>query len=569
MNHESSSPEKHTKKINLVFDSVCDIIKEFAPCMNDYLYVYDLDDDICYISEHALTRFDLKSNLFRDVTKTLIAFVYPDDLDPLLADLKDLISGKKDEHNMEYRWMGADGSPIWINCKGRLLYTAGGHRLMLGCINEIGKRGKADNISGLLGETSLRENMHQQLPAQTDLMFLRLGIDDFKLVNERHGVEYGNFVLRNVAEGIQNCLNEHQAVYRIVSDEFMVVDFSGAGYDAMNELYHRIRTAVDGIVAEQQYKAIYTVSGGLLSLDSLADPTLHDTNEILKLSEFALAEAKNRGKNQLYYFKPDDYSLFLRARYVRSCLRQALENDFQGFELYYQPIVVPNDEHLFAAETLLRFRSLDGTNIFPLEFIPILEESGLIIPVGKWIIRNAFDMCKKCREKYPDFRISINLSYIQLLKSPLFEDITNILRETGLPPSCLIVELTESGHLQDTTAVRNTWRKLKDIGVCIALDDFGTGYSNLINIGNLRPNIVKIDRSFTMRALCNEYEHELLIHIIRMVHSIGLDLVVEGIETESELQRITTLNPDYIQGYYYSKPCPASEFTQKYLDGRT
>lgn len=565
MNNESSSPEKNTEKINLVFQSVCDIIKEFAPCMNDYLYVYDFDDDVYYISEHALSRFQLKTNLFHEVVKAHGEFVYPDDVALLTADLRELIAGKKNEHNLEYRWKGADGSPIWINCKGRLLDTAYGHRLMLGCINEIGKRGKADNISGLLGESSLRESMLQQLPAETDIMFLRLGIDDFKIINERHGVDYGNFVLRAVAEGIKNCLSEHQSVYRIVSDEFMVVDLSGADYDGMNELYHRIRAEVDKIVAEQQYKSIYTVSGGLLSLNGLDELTPQDMNEIFKLSEFALTEAKNRGKNQMYYFKPEDYSLFLRTRYVRSCLRQALENNFQGFELYYQPIIVPNGEHLFAAETLLRFRSPDGTNIFPLEFIPILEESGLIIPVGKWIIRNALNMCKKCREKYPDFMISINLSYIQLLKSPLFEDITNILRETDLPPSCLIVELTESGHLQDTTAVRNIWRKLKEIGVCIALDDFGTGYSNLINIGNLRPNIVKIDRSFTMKALCNEYEHELLIHIIRMVHSIGLDLVVEGIETKDELQRITALNPDYIQGYYYSKPCSADDFILKYL----
>lgn len=565
MKNANSGSEKRTKKSNLVFESVRDIIKEFAPCMNDYLYVYDLEDDIYYISEHALKRFDLKSNLFHEVVKAHGEFVYPDDVALLTADLDELVSGKKSEHNLEYRWKGVDGSPIWINCKGRLLETASGHRLMIGCINEIGKRGKADNISGLLGESSLRETMLQQLLSKTDLMFLRLGIDDFKVINERHGIEYGDFVLRAVAEGIKNCLGEHQSVYRIVSDEFMVVDFSGAGYDEMNVLYHHIRAAVDKIVADEQYKSIYTVSGGLLSISSLDDPTMYDMDEILKLSEFALTEAKNRGKNQLYYFKSEDYSLFLRTRYVRSCLRQALENNFQGFELYYQPIIVPNGEHLFAAETLLRFRSPNGTNIFPLEFIPILEETGLIIPVGKWIIRNALNMCKKCREKHPDFMISINLSYIQLLKSPLFEDITNILRETGLPPSCLIVELTESGHLQDTTAVRNIWRKLKEIGVCIALDDFGTGYSNLINIGNLRPNIVKIDRSFTMKALCNEYEHELLIHIIRMVHSIGLDLVVEGIETADELQRITALNPDYIQGYYYSKPCTMDEFTQKYL----
>lgn len=553
------------EKKNLTFEAACDIIREFAPCMNDYLYVYDLDDDIYYITERALSRFRLPANLFHDVLNTHLSFVYPDDADSLVSDLQGMLTGEKQEHNLEYRWIGLDGSPIWINCKGRLLSTACGHRLMLGCINEIGKRSKADNISGLLSESSLREHMQQLLPEQKDAMFLRVGIDDFKLINERHGAEYGNFVLRAVAGCISNCLSQNQFVYRIVSDEFMVVDFSGADYDSMNKLYHSIRSAVDNVVAEQQYKAIYTISGGLLSLQSLDAVNLRSIEEILKFSEFALAEAKNRGKNQLYFFKPEDYTLFLRTRYVRSCLRRALEDNFKGFELFYQPIIMSNGEKLFAAETLLRFRAPNGENVFPMEFIPILEESGLIIPVGKWIIRNALKMCKRFREQYPDFMISINLSYIQLLKSPMFEDITEALADAGLPPSCLIVELTESGHLEDTTAVQNVWKKLKEIGVCIALDDFGTGYSNLINIGNLRPNIVKIDRSFTVKALLNEYEYELLIHIIRMVHSIGLNLVVEGVETGEELQRITALNPDYIQGYYYSKPCPLAEFTQKYL----
>ena len=547
------------------FEKCCTFIRTFSPCMHDYLYVYDLTGDAYYIAEPALLRFKLPACLFHDVVATLAALVYPDDYEMLSADLDQLISGKKDEHNLEYRWLGLDDSPIWINCIGRLITSEDGHQLMIGCINEIGKHGKADNISGLLGESSLREYIQQILPSTNEAMFLRIGIDDFKVINERHGTEYGNFVLREVAGCIVQCLSSSQSAYRIVSDEFMVADMSGADYDEMNRLYHRVRSAVDSLVAREKYKAVYTISGGLLSLEDLDESHSDKIDEIMKLSEFALAEAKNRGKNQMYFFRPNDYDLFLRTRYVRSCLRQALADDFKGFDLYYQPIVMSENSALFAAETLLRFHSPSGESIYPMEFIPILEESGLIIPVGKWIIRNSLAMCKRIREQYPDFVISINLSYIQLLKSPMFEDISEALREIGLPPSCLIVELTESGQLEDSLVVQNVWKKLREIGVSIALDDFGTGYSNLINIGNLKPNIVKIDRSFTLKALNHEYEHELLIHIIRMVHSIGLNLVVEGIETDDELRRITALNPDYIQGYYFSKPCPENEFAAKYL----
>lgn len=546
----------------LTFENFCRIAEEFAPCMNDYLYVYDLVSDTYYITKRAVERFQLPGNTFHNVLEAHGKFVYPDDLPMLQLDLSQILSGQKQEHNLEYRWLGADGSPVWINCRGRLILDENQTPiLMVGCINEIGNQQKADNVSGLPGESFLREHMKMLIPVFSKGMLLRIGIDDFKTLNERHGMGYGNYILKKVADCIQQSLDALQYAYRIVSDEFIILDVSDRPVEAMNLLYHRIRSAVDNLVKQQHYKALYTISGGIVSLE---DINITNYEEIFKLTEFALAEAKNRGKNQVYYFRAEDYEAFLQRRYIRSCLRQAISNDFEGFSLSYQPIIMSNGEHLYAAETLLRYRTPDGKTISPYEFIPILEDSGLIIPVGKWIIKNALDMCAECRKKYPDFKISINLSYIQLLKSPMFDEIMDALNLSSLPPNCLIVELTESGHLEDSPAIQNVWRKLKNVDVSIAVDDFGTGYSNLQNIGNLRPNIVKIDRSFTVKALQNEYEFELLVHIIRMVHSIGLNLVVEGVETKDELIKITALNPDFIQGYFYSKPCPKEEFFEKF-----
>lgn len=545
---------------NLTFDAFCRIAEEFAPCMNDYLYVMDMVSDTYFITESATKRFRIPCNVFQDTMATFRTFVHPEDMQMLKADLTEILAGRKDEHNLEYRWLAADGSPVWINCRGRVIFNDENTPvLMIGCINEIGKQQKADNISGLLGEGFLREHMQLLIPGFSRGILLRVGIDDFKTINERYGIGYGNFVLKKVADCIQQAASPMQYTYRIVSDEFIVMDLSGGTAESMNLLYHHIRSAVDRLVEQQQYKALYTISGGVVDLSQV---NARNYEEVLKLTEFALSEAKNRGKNQVYFFRPEDYERFLRRRHIRSCLRKSVSRDFEGFELYFQPIV-NSVEQLYAAETLLRYRTPEGENILPYEFIPILEDSGLIIPVGKWIIRNALEMCVKCRKKYPDFKISINLSYIQLLKSPMYEEIMNALKANSLPPSSLIVELTESGHLENSPAVRSVWRKLKNEDVSIAIDDFGTGYSNLQNIGDLRPNIVKIDRSFTAKALQNEYEYELLIHIIRMVHSIGLNLVVEGIETQEELNKISALNPDFIQGYFYSKPCPQKEFFEK------
>lgn len=550
------------------FDTFCEIAKIFAASMNDYLYVIDLTDDTYFITENVLERLAFPSNLFHNVLDTFRSFIYPEDVDMVIEDIHAILTGKKDEHNVKYRIMGVNGYPIWINCRGHLFRTEGViPHLVVGCINEIGNSTPvADNTSGLLGESSLHEHMKHLLPSLQDAMFLRIGIDDFKNVNERHGSSYGDFVLRSVADCIHRSLGPMQYVYRIVSDEFMVLDVSGDGYDHMNRLYHRIRSEVDELVDRENYKAVYTISAGLIQLTDIDGRASEYTtySEAMKLSEFALSEAKSRGKNQLYAFRREDYSAFLRRRYLNSCLRQAVTDNFKGFELNYQPIISTDTEDLYAAEALLRFRTTGDELISPAEFIPLLEESRLIIPVGKWVIRNALIVCRQIRETHPDFKMSINLSYIQLLRTPLFDDVSCALEDLQLPPDCLIVELTESGHLEFSSSVTNVWRKLRELGVGIALDDFGTGYSNLLNIGNLHPNFVKIDRSFTVKALQNTYEFDLLIHVFKMVHSLGLHLVVEGIESQEELDRILPLSPDYIQGYYYSRPCPKTEFMQKY-----
>ena len=546
---------------NQKFKAFCETAEQFAACMNDYLYVFDIANDEFFITKSAAERFDLPGCLFHDVLDNLKSFVYPDDFPLLEADLKQLLSGEKAEHEMQYRWMGRSGIPIWIVCKGRVVPDEEGcPGLMLGCINEIGRKQKADNISGLLGASSFQEHL-TQLGRLTEGFVMRIGIDDFRIINERLGVEYGDTVLRQVAQCIENSLRPGQYVYRVISDEFLILDLSGAVFEEVKELYYSIRLEVESVIARRNYEAVYTISGGIINIQDMQEP---DYEEIMRLSEFALGQAKRMGKNQVYMFTHTDYAAFLRTRAISRSLRKAVSNDFAGLDLYFQPLVYTQSEELYGAEALLRYQMPDGERISPVEFIPILEESGLILPVGKWIIRKAADMCRSCRKKYPDFRISINLSYIQLTKSPVFMEVMDALKETRLPPDALIMELTESGYLENSINVQKVWQRFKEAGVQIALDDFGTGYSNLQNIARFSPDIVKIDRSFTLKALQNSYERQLLSHIINMVHSINLRIVIEGIEEREEQQQIMLLGSDFIQGYYYSKPCPREEFLKKY-----
>ena len=547
-----------------LFELFRGMIETFDPCMDDYLYVFDAQNDQYYISKKSMKRFALPSFQFTHVLDTHRKFVYEEDIEMLEADLEKVMSGEKLEHNLTYRWMSVDGEPIWINCRGRIIIGADGKpQFLVGCINEVGTKPIADNVSGLLESFAIKDAWNQQDNTMTNGFVLRIGIDNFKTINEKLGVEYGDFIIHEVANCILDCIHEGQMVFRVVADEFMIIDTAGGTAKDAKALYRKVRSVVDHLIRRDNYKAFFTISGGVISGEALEQL---DYNELLKYTQFALSEAKARGKNQVYYFQVEDYEKFLRRRKILVELRKAVSNDFEGFDVFFQPIITRGGKDLYAAESLLRFWTSEKETVSPAEFIPILEESGLIIPVGKWVLHRALEMCVKCREKRPDFKVSVNLSYIQILKSNFFKDVTGALEQYKLRPDSLIIELTESGYVENSPVVRKLWEQLKDRGVLIAIDDFGTGYSNLQSIGNMMPDIIKLDRGFTVKALNNNYEHQLMDQIIQLIHSVDLKVCVEGVETMEELTEIERLSADCIQGYYYGKPCEKQAFYKDFVE---
>lgn len=545
------------------FEDFRKVIEQLAPSMNDYLYVYDVPNDQYYISPKAVERFAVPKCQFTDVTRTLGTFVHKDDFQTLQDDLGQVIRGEKDAHDITYRWLGKDGHSIWINCKGRSIPGSDGMpQFLVGCVNEVGIKPIADNVSGLLESVVIKDSLDKIHANSPDGFVLRLGIDDFKSINEKIGIEFGDYILRGVAELIVQVLKKGQKVYRVVADEFMVVDYHGGTAKDAKNLYSKIRNLIDDFIVQMNYKTVFTISGGVITG---ADMEKMDYNEIMKISQFALSEAKNRGKNQLYCFDNADYQKFLRKRKILVELRKAVSNDYEGFDVFFQPIMKTGVAELYAAESLLRFKTSENESISPIEFIPILEESGLIIPVGRWVLDRALDMCLECQRVQPDFKISVNLSYVQILKSSIYDQIIDALEKYGLRRDSLIVELTESGYVETKPAVQKVWQRLRDYGVLIAIDDFGTGYSNFQSISTLMPNIVKLDRGFTVKALENFYEHQLMNQIIQLVHSVDLKICVEGVETMDELSAIEKMSADCIQGYYYGKPCSRNDFSEKFM----
>ena len=555
--------------LNMSKKQIEDAIRILNPCMNDYLYVFDLKEDYYVISKHATERFILPSDKFYNATKKHEDFVYPEDISMLGKEIEQIKAGKKKFHDMKYRWLDKHNNPVWINCRGSVLFDENTQpHYLVGCINEIGVKPEADNVSGLLGEYALdryiKDTCTDNIP---DGFIIRMSIDNFSTINADFGMSYGDFILKRTAECILESIKPTQKLFKAGSDEFIIVDFNGSSINEAVDIYKQCKKHINNFIENNRYNTIYTLSAGIINT---RDITLEEENYV-KLSEFALKTAKDNGRNNYYIYSKTDYDSYKRKLYISKALHNAVNEDFKGFQVFYQPVVDASTYMLTGAEALMRFSiKKEGVDeceyISPVEFIPVLEETGLIIPAGRWILEQSAKQCSIWNEHVKDFRVNINVSYIQVMKSDVFSDIMSVIDKYSLQPSCIGIELTESGYLDSSTHFNHLWRKLKDNGVYVILDDFGTGYSNLHCLSDLKPNYIKIDRTFTLKALRNKYDYKLMTYIIDMAHSLGLKLCIEGVETSDDLRQLREPGADYIQGYLFGKPYPAVEFEKRYVN---
>lgn len=548
---------------NMSLEQIISVIEVLQKSSDSYLFIMDLNEDIYMISEKATKRFPFDTMVIENCTEMLKQVVYPSDYAMVEADIVKCASGDQDSHALEYRWFDRKGKVVWINCKGTVVVGPEGHRLLIGRVSELGKKAKADNVTGLRREVRFRldaEAILRDRPQSVHYM-MRIGIDNFKEINEKEGLEAGDEVLQELAECIVASVDESVDVYRLLADEFMIMDASTNDSVGAKTVYNRIKRKVTQTVRQKEYSRFYTISAGVME-EGFEDKT---ADEILRLTEFALNEAKRNGRNQMAVFDQENYNEYLRRLDIRKAMRRDVNNDFNGFQVFYQPIVKAPDFQVVGAEALLRWGNERYGNVSPAVFIPILEESGLIIPVGRYVLREAARTCKKWRESIGDFKIHVNLSYVQVHKSDLMKDVETCIEEVGLEPDSLVLELTESGYIETNDRIKEIFSELKDKNIDLALDDFGTGYSNMRYLKEIEAKTVKIDRSFVIQALQNEHDYNIIKHIIDMVHSLGSSVCMEGIEQSDELDKMMKTHPDMIQGYYFGKPSPKEQFENQFL----
>lgn len=542
-----------------------DLIELFAPCMDDYLYIIDLQKNTFKISQAAVDRFMMSGNSFDDAVNSFQYFVYKEDRSMIAEDLQCIIEGKEKDHNLYYRWLDKNGMPVWINCRGKVIDDKDGKpHYLIGCVNEIGDTQRADNVSGLLGERELRSYISSHVKDSSSEYLIHIGIDGFNAINGTLGVDYGNYVLKSVADCINSCLSDNQKLYHIVADEYMIIDLESHAKDDVMLLQKKICKKIEEFIISEKYKVVFTISTGIIYTKML----LKYYDEYRKIAVFSLKQAKSMGGNGVYFFEKEDYELFLRKEKIKSALRNAVANGFEGFDVYYQPIMDCDSGHMIGAEALMRFSMYQDKKkepVSPVEFIPLLEETGLILPAGRYVLNKAVSMCHEMRQYIPEFKINVNISYIQMVKSDIWKDILSSIKQYDLPPECLCAELTESGYTDMTPYFYKLRKKFEEKNLQFVLDDFGTGYSNLHCIVNMKPNYVKLDKDFTAKAMSNARDFELLKKIVEMVHSVDIRICIEGIEKEEWYQKLKEIHVDYLQGYLFGKPCEKNQFLNKFI----
>lgn len=535
-------------------------------CTDDYLYIYDMIKDEYAISDSAVSTFDMETSQFSNVGAVLKSVTHPDDYPLLEEDLKALTSGQKVEHNMEYRWKTKEGRPVWISCRGRVIHnTEGKPAYLIGRISEIGRKSKIDGITGLYRENALKMALaNYALEKNVRGFLLQIGIDNFKDVNEKYGQEFGDLILANTADCVCTAVGEEGRVFRLDGDEMIVLitDYPEDIEDPAKDMYKRIRRMTDASISDNGYQIFYTISGGSVYFDE----TTVITEKLIEQAGFALHQAKLKGKNNCVRYDQKEFDDYVHMLDMQECLRKDVENDFRGFELYYQPVVNIKEKKVLGAEALLRWNSEKFGFMSPATFIPLLEESGLIIPLGRWVAKTAIKQCKEWQKTIPEFKMNVNLSFVQIKKSDALKDMLELIEELHADRKDVIFEITESGELESGNAIQ-VLRAFKNQSIRLAIDDFGTGYSNLRYVKNMTFDVLKIDQSFIRNIRKNRYDYMVVKQFTELAHSLDIQVCYEGVETKEDLDCMLELNPDYIQGYYFSKPVPAEEFAQKYLSG--
>ncbi|HEY1774358.1 MAG TPA: EAL domain-containing protein [Gammaproteobacteria bacterium] len=457
---------------------------------------------------------------------------------------------------------GDDGQPIYFD----------------GVISDISDRKRAeaqvyqlahyDALTGLPNRALLRDRlgqaMHDAKRRGAKLAVMYLDLDRFKNVNDSLGHETGDKLLKAVSSRLRECMRDSDTISRQGGDEFLLILRDVADATAVARVAEKLQEAVAKSMRIGEYELHITPSIGISMFPEDAD----DIDELIRNADAAMYHAKEKGRFNFQFFTPEMNIRAYERLSLEGSLRHAIER--QEFHLHYQPQVDLRSGKVIGVEALLRWNRAGHESVPPSVFVPVLESSGMIGPVGEWVLREA---CRQNRawqdQGLPPLPMAVNLSAIQFNRRNMADTISAILAETRLEPRCLELEFTESAVMHDSREVATIIGRLDDLGVQLALDDFGTGYSSLSYLRRFHLDKLKIDQSFVRDIDLDVDDAAIVAAIIGMARNLKVMVVAEGVETHGQCEFLRSHGCDGIQGYLFSKPLTAQDFADLLKSGRT
>ena len=535
----------------------------------DGLWDWDLNTNKVYYSQRWKSMLGY-SDAIGDSPEEWLGRVHPDDLPQLMADINAHLFGSTPQLENEYRIRTADGSYRWMIVRGIAIRKDGErpHRLA-GSQTDIHDRKIAeqqlihdalhDALTELPNRVLFMDRLGQAIKRaarhpDSTYAVLFLDLDRFKVVNDSLGHLSGDEVLIQIARRLEKCLRSEDTVARLSGDEFAVLITELQDPTYVMRIASRIQQEIAQPIAVGGQQVFMTVSIGI----ALSGTGYETAEEVLRDADTAMYRAKAMGGDRHVVFDQRMHAMAVELLHLETDLRQALENN--EFVVYYQPICSLRTGKVVAAEALLRWQHPIQGLRRPAEFIELAEETGLIVPIGEWILRTACrQLAEWHRQGYPHLKIAVNISARQFQTLDLPNLVSRVLTETGIKSNQLELEITERIDLT-TSVVEEILNDLNMLGVRISIDDFGTGYSSLNTLKHLTISNIKIAQPFIVPIGMQKENDLILASIIQMAHNLGFEVVAEGVETPEQLNFLRGEGCDMIQGYYISPAVPADRF---------
>ena len=488
-----------------------------------------------------------------------------------------LLSGDQSGAMTELLLQCRDGSPLAVEVQRRTL-RSGSSWILVAVARDITERKEAeqrllklahfDTLTGLPNRSqfndSLTHSMRQAAEHHWSLAVLFLDVDRFKNVNDTLGHTIGDELLRQFSSRLVDCLRVRDTIGRFGGDEFAAILMLPEGAQNAVMVVDKIREVLRRPFDLKGHEVTVTASIGISVFpDDAADP---DT--LIQYADTAMYRAKEAGRDAFRFFTAEMNAQSMARLELENALRRAIENG--EFVLHFQPKVNISSGRISGAEVLIRWQRPGHGMVSPALFIPILEETGLIVRVGSWVINEA---CRKIahwrRTNAGAVHLSVNVSGIQFFVGGLEEEVLRAIKEHDISPELLELELTESSLMSNAEETITVLQNLKALGIKISIDDFGTGYSSLAYLKRFPIDKLKIDIAFVREVTSNPDDAAIVLAIINMAHSLKLDVIAEGVEKDAQLAYLRRHGCDEMQGYYFSRPLPENEFEAMLRDGRT